>query len=241
MTPTPLDSHRPRWRAYLLLSRLSNLPTVWTNVLAAVVVAGVVPEGRTVAALAAAASLLYTAGMFLNDAFDAVSDARHRPDRPVPAGDVARGEVFAIGFGLLAAGAAAMLAWRPSLLVIAWTLALAGAIVYYDYRHKASPLGPAVMGACRGLLYGLVAAAAAGATTAAVLVAAGVVTIYVVLLSAVAKRIGPRASVIVPILIAGISIVDATIIAAAGRMDLAGIAALASLLTLALQRLVPGT
>jgi hypothetical protein len=25
---------RPRWRAYLLLSRVSNLPTVWTNVLA---------------------------------------------------------------------------------------------------------------------------------------------------------------------------------------------------------------
>ena len=47
---------------------------------------------------------LYTAGMFLNDAFDREFDARVRTDRPIPAGDVTARETFAIGWALLAAG-----------------------------------------------------------------------------------------------------------------------------------------
>ena len=54
--------------------------------------------------LAAAFSLLYTGGMYLNDAFDRAVDARERPERPIPSGRVRAGSVFAIGFGLSALG-----------------------------------------------------------------------------------------------------------------------------------------
>ena len=56
--------------------------------------------------LAAAFSLLYTGGMYLNDAFDREVDARERPERPIPSGRVRAGSVFAIGFGLLGMGIA---------------------------------------------------------------------------------------------------------------------------------------
>ena len=42
--------------------------------------------------------------MYLNDAFDREIDARERPERPIPSGRIGAGPVFAIGFGLLAAG-----------------------------------------------------------------------------------------------------------------------------------------
>jgi len=64
---------RSRPRAYLLLARVSNLPTVWTNVLAAVAGAGVSISGFDpgLAGVIIALSMLYSAGMFLNDVCDA--------------------------------------------------------------------------------------------------------------------------------------------------------------------------
>jgi hypothetical protein len=35
-----LTARRPRWRSYLLLARVSNVPTVWSNVLAGMSAAG---------------------------------------------------------------------------------------------------------------------------------------------------------------------------------------------------------
>ena len=81
-----VTARRPRWRAYMLLARVSNLPTVWSNVLAGTMAAGAatIDAGSAVRVLLAA-SLFYTGGMFLNDAFDADLDARVRPERPLPA------------------------------------------------------------------------------------------------------------------------------------------------------------
>ena len=92
--------------AYLRLGRVSNLPTVWTNVLAGAVLAGraTVGPGRAGRSLALALSLFYVGGMYLNDAFDREIDARERPERPIPSGRIGAGEVFALGFGLLGAG-----------------------------------------------------------------------------------------------------------------------------------------
>src|SRR5262245_54322396 len=90
------------------LGRVSNLPTVWTNVLAATVLAG--GEWRTLRTVTVLVgmSLFYVGGMYLNDYFDRAIDARERPTRPIPAGDVAAGMVAAIGFALLAGGIAVM-------------------------------------------------------------------------------------------------------------------------------------
>src|SRR4051812_12496968 len=170
-----LTARRSRLRAYLLLARFSNLPTIWTNVLAGTIVSGAAFVKADVARLCFSMSALYTAGMFLNDAFDRESDARLRPDRPIPAGDVSARETFAAGWVLLAAGL--LLAAVQHTASVLWAMLLAAAIVLYNYRHKQNPLGPIVMGACRGLVY-FVAAATASAVTPAVAVAAFALTLY---------------------------------------------------------------
>jgi len=231
---------RPKWRAYLRLSRLSNLPTVWTNVLAGMLAARVVFDWHAFANIAVAASLFYTAGMFLNDAFDVAFDAERRPDRPIPSGDASRREVFGVGFLLLFV-AEAWLAASGFADALVWGVALATAILYYNYRHKRDPLGPMVMGLCRGLVYCVAAAAISGGVGLPVLVAAAVLTAYVVGLTWVAKRAGPHAGWLIPQLIAGISIVDAAVGLANGGGALALVAVAGFVLTLAFQRLVPGT
>ena len=72
----------------LRLGRVSNLPTVTTNVLAALALSGATPAPWSIAVICAAISLLYIAGMFLNDAFDRTIDALQRPERPIPSGQV---------------------------------------------------------------------------------------------------------------------------------------------------------
>lgn len=142
-------------RIALQLGRVSNLPTVWSNVLAGALLAGGSLADARLPLLMLALSFFYVGGMFLNDAFDREFDARHRPERPIPAGRVSAREVFTIGFGLLALGLAAV-GWasrdgagQPAWRALAAGTALAAAIVFYDAHHKANPLSPLVMGLCR--------------------------------------------------------------------------------------------
>lgn len=240
MGPRPargLSARRPRWRAYLLLARVSNLPTVWSNVLAGMMAAGAVVSPETFARLALSISLFYVGGMFLNDAFDAEIDARQRPERPLPSGDVTLREVFTVGAALLVAGLLLLPREGPSLLFGAL---LAAAIVFYDYQHKGAAFAPLVMGICRGLVYVIAGAATAG-VTGAVVAGALVMTAYVAGLTVVARLAGADARWLVPLLIAGISLVDAGVIAVvSSSFSIALVAAAAFPLTLLLQRVVPG-
>jgi 4-hydroxybenzoate polyprenyltransferase len=231
-----MGESRSRAGAYLRLSRVSNLPTVWTNVLAGIVITGSPVVTTVFLRLSIAVSLMYTAGMFLNDAFDVPFDSVHRRDRPIVAGVVSRSEVFTMGFLLLGVGLLAI-GWSQAMM---WGLVLAAAIVYYDWQHKHGALGRIVMGMCRGLVYCVAASATAGIRTR-VVVAAVVLTLYVVGLTSVAKMVGQRAGVLIPLLVAGISLVDAVFILAAGSGALALLAASAFVATLALQRVVAGT
>ena len=147
------------WLTALKLGRISNLPTVWTNTLVGLVLAGGAIGDVRVPWLLLALSLCYIAGMFLNDAFDREFDARHRPERPIPSGEVNATTVFGAGFGMLAVGVALLAwigygfsegtGWRPAVAGVA----LAATIVFYDWRHKNNPLSPVVMGLCRMLVY----------------------------------------------------------------------------------------
>ena len=101
---------RISWLAALRLGRVSNIPTVWTNVLAGIVLSGAPVAARPTIFLLLSLSVFYVAGMFLNDAYDCDLDANNRPDRPIPAGDVAAATVFAYGFALLACGFGLLLA-----------------------------------------------------------------------------------------------------------------------------------
>ncbi len=191
---------------YLRLGRVSNLPTVWTNVVAGVVLAGASARVAIVVPLALAASLLYVGGMFQNDAFDRAIDARERPERPIPSGAVGAAEVFAIGFALLAAGVATvgLVAPRPAAIVPA--LALAAAIVLYDAWHKANPFGPVLMGICRMLVY-VTAAVAVAPLNRPVLVGALCLFAYLIGLTYAAKQetlarlrsVWPLALLVVPL------------------------------------------
>ncbi|PID60177.1 MAG: hypothetical protein CSB44_11460 [Gammaproteobacteria bacterium] len=139
---------------FLTLGRVSNLPTVWTNVLAGAVIAGGPGDVASTALLMFAMSLAYIGGMFLNDAADAAIDARERAERPIPLGLVRCRDVTIAGIAMLALSIAIVVFGfhhRPAAGIAAVLLALA--IVLYDLWHKGNRFAPLLMGACRMLVY----------------------------------------------------------------------------------------
>lgn len=170
---------------YLRLGRVSNLPTVWSNVLAGALLAGAPVSTSVLARLGIGITLLYVAGMFLNDALDARFDAEERTDRPIPQGLASIGEVFAIGVALLTTGAAIVATCGSA---AAWSSALlAGAILVYDAWHKKNPSAPLLMGACRALVYVTAALAVAESAPIALALAAVALSLYVVGLTHAAR------------------------------------------------------
>jgi len=205
----------PRWRVWLRLGRVSNLPTVWTNALAAVLISKSPFDARAGAALAAAFSFSYIGGMFLNDAFDRKIDAIERPDRPIPRGLVQARQVFVAGFAMLAlgtllVGATATMFYEtnPFRAVLA-SVVLGGAIILYNAWHKGNPLAPFLMGMCRVLVYVTAALTVAGRVDAEVVRAAALLLAYVMGLTYVAKQenltefrnVWPLAPLLVPFVI----------------------------------------
>ena len=181
--------------------------------------------------------------------------------------------------------------WRP----VAAGLALAAAIVFYNWHHKNNPLSPLVMGVCRMLVYLTAALAVSAIIPGQVIAAAVVLLCYLIGLTYAAKKehlgrlenIWPLAFLAVPViygilsragtadgrvaagsacrrgrcyalwllrrrkpgdvpravvsLIAGISLLDAMLLAGAGAVLFAWLAVAAFVITLALQRWISGT
>jgi 4-hydroxybenzoate polyprenyltransferase len=165
---------------------VSNLPTVWTNVLAGVMLAGGEWQTWHTAVTLLAMSLFYVGGMYLNDYYDRAIDARERPSRPIPAAHISPHAVAATGFALLSAGIVLM-ASMGTLAALVGT-ALAAVILAYDLYHKANPLAPVVMGLCRALVYCGAAAAAVGTVSGALVAAALALLAYVAGLTYAAKQ-----------------------------------------------------
>ena len=147
-----------RLRLFLVLGRVSNGPTVWSNCLAAWWLSGGGPWKRFTW-LGTGVTLLYIAGMFLNDACDAAFDRRYRPERPIPAGRISRRAVWGLGLAGLLLGWLVLLPLGAS--VAAWAGVLVGLIVLYDLVHKRTRTGPLLMACCRILVYVVAAAATA--------------------------------------------------------------------------------
>ncbi len=279
----------------LQLGRISNLPTVWSNVLVGALLAGGVLGDLRIPLLMLSLSAFYIGGMFLNDAFDRAFDARHRPERPIPSGRATAAEVFGWGYGLMAAGALGVGvagAWHWRALVSA--AALAAAIVLYNAHHKGNPLSPLVMGLCRVCVVTTAGFCLAAVLPAAVLLAAAALLCHLIGLTYIAKqehleRVGslwPLAFLALPVaygavlasavplvwpllalyfgvlifalsrlrrrgpgdvpravvtLIAGMSVLDAVLLAGGGQTMGAVLAVIAFVLTLRLQRWVSGT
>lgn len=136
-------------RTLLVLGRVSNVPTVWSNCLAAWLLNGGTAWPHF-AALCCGATLIYVGGMFLNDAFDADFDRRFRRERPIPAGEIATRTVAVLGGGLLAAGG--LVLSLPGVSVAIGALLLVAAVVLYNVVHKRTVFAPVLMALCRFLL-----------------------------------------------------------------------------------------
>jgi 4-hydroxybenzoate polyprenyltransferase len=177
----------------LRLGRVSNLPTVWTNVLAAAALADAPLRGVALPLTAVACSVFYTGGMFLNDAFDRSFDARERPERPIPSGLVSARDVFLAGLAQLAVGVvlvaiAARSAVGTARDAVIAALALAVVIAVYDAWHKGNPLGPLLMGLCRVLVYVTAAVALTGTLPGPVVGGAAALLAYLIGLTYVARH-----------------------------------------------------
>lgn len=207
-----------KWRMWLKLGRISNLPTVWTNGLAGWVLSVETPFSVGLPLLLIALSLFYVGGMYLNDAFDALIDARERADRPIPQGEVSRTTVCVLGCAMLALGTA--LTFTLGMSAGLCGLALVAAIVLYNWLHKRSSWGPVIMGGCRLLTY-FTAALGAGDITWPVLLGAFGLFCHVVGLTYAAKqeaydRIGavwPLAVMAVPVLVMAFMLADSLVAA----------------------------
>ena len=284
----------------LKLGRVSNLPTVWSNVLTGMALAGAATVDQRLFIMLVALSLFYVGGMYLNDAFDHEFDAKARPERPIPSGQVSAAQVHAFGFGMMAVGLVLLawvgfglepnMQWRP----VAAGAALACAIVFYNWHHKNNPLSPLVMGVCRMLVYLTAALAVTEVVPSQVIVAALVLLSYLIGLTYAAKKehlgrlenVWPLGFLAVPVaygiylapvqplvvlplvslaawacyalwllrrrkpgdvpravvsLIAGISLLDAMLLAGTGHVLFAWLAVGSFVITLLLQRWITGT
>jgi len=203
-------------RTLLELGRVSNLPTVFSNVLCGAALTGERLRPLPLAMALLAGSLFYVGGMFLNDAFDATVDAKERPERPIPSGRATRSSVLGMGFGMLAAGEAllaisALSGLAPSgALLPAAGWAPATAVIVYDRFHKGLAWSPVVMGLCRAGLYVVGAASVAEHVDFGVGLAALTLLLYVVGLTHIARfenasavgRIWPTLFVFSPVALA---------------------------------------
>jgi 4-hydroxybenzoate polyprenyltransferase len=178
----------------LQLGRISNLPTVWSNMLVGALLAGGSLADPHLLLLMVALSLFYVGGMFLNDAFDRDFDAKHRPERPIPSGQVSARQVFVFGFAMLALGLVAVAAasrgpdGMPAWRALASGVALAGAIVFYDAHHKGNPLSPLIMGLCRVFVVFTAAFSVAAVLPTPVVLAAIALLCHLIGLTYIAKQ-----------------------------------------------------
>jgi 4-hydroxybenzoate polyprenyltransferase len=288
-----MSTSAPSLETLLKLGRVSNLPTVCTNVLAGTILAAGAPQGWRTGLVVLAMSLFYIGGMYLNDYFDRAIDARERPQRPIPAGEISARMVCVFGFGMLGLGVALLAVVSVAAALTGALLALA--IVLYDAFHKGNPIAPMIMGLCRALVYCGAGAVAAGTVPVAIIIAALALLAYVAGLTYAARQesfdqignLWPLVALMVPmllalpalangvvatlvylaligcaayaiyllaarpmpgavpravgLLIAGISLVDAALLAAAGQAMPALAAMLGFPATLLLQRYIPGT
>lgn len=173
------------FRTLLILGRVSNLPTVWSNCLAGWLIAGST-DWAVFVQICIGASLLYVGGMFLNDACDADFDRTHRSERPIPSGTISSETVWRLSYFTLGLGAL-VLVFAGRLLILP-ALGLLACIIFYDFIHKRTPHAPVIMAVCRFLLYLVAGAGATGQAATAVLWAATAMAIYIVGLSYIARR-----------------------------------------------------
>lgn len=156
------------FRSYLELMRLPNVFTAMGDVAMGFLFIKPLAspwdpwlDSWTLALLMVASSLLYIAGVVLNDVFDLEIDRTERPERPLPSGRVSLWAARWLGWKLLVLGmllgiggvsvgtGGGFLSGHFGSGMVAPLLA--ACIVIYDAWLKRTPVGPVAMGGCRAL------------------------------------------------------------------------------------------
>lgn len=187
MSTLPFNS---RLGAILSLCRVSNLPTLWMNVLAAAVlmhVSGGGAHASGVLLLCAALSCFYCGGMALNDLCDIDYDTVHQRFRPIVDGRITSEQATVVMWALFTTGFLCLLA-APHRAGVVGGIALLATIWLYDKFHKRHPWTVLAMAAARLLAFAVTALALTGAVPALVWLAGAVQAVYVLTLTFVARR-----------------------------------------------------
>lgn len=206
----------PFVKTLFALCRVSNLPTVWMNVLTAALLARHDAPPPAIALLMIACSASYAGGMALNDYFDREYDARTQPFRPIPAGRIGEKRARALAAGLLAVGFG-LLAFAPEPTSLLPGLALLAAIYAYDRWHKEFAGSVFLMASTRTLVFVVTSWAITGAVPPLVLVAGGASFLWTLSVTVVARWEGrrgrPYAFPVIPWMIAAMSLLDGFLLA----------------------------
>jgi hypothetical protein len=173
------------WRTLLILGRVSNLPTVWSNCAAGWLLGGG-GEPKTLLLLCLGATFYYVGGMFLNDACDAQFDTQHRSERPIPSGAISVRAVFGWGFGWMILGQGIFFCLGQKTAVLGLILGLC--ILLYDAIHKLTVFSPVLMAFCRLFLFLAAAASGSYGINGLAVWSAVVLACYIVGLSYIAKQ-----------------------------------------------------
>lgn len=181
-------SWKQKLYGYFALARISNSPTVVSNVLAGAALAGALTTQNlpVIALIAVAMVAFYTAGMYLNDLCDYQFDRAKRPDRPLVMRLVSRTSaanmtISLFGIGLLILAAIGMYTFLAGLLLV-------GLIVAYDVWHKTNPLSPLLMASTRVMVYVIAYLAFEMTISSKLIVAAALLLSYVMGLTSIAKH-----------------------------------------------------
>jgi len=142
-------------KQYAELTRISNLPTCWTNVLTGCAI-GSLAASKSIAILPVVIlsiiiSLFYMAGMALNDLGDAGIDREQRPNRPIASGRISPRAALIFIVSLFVIATVLLLIYFSHCIHLA--MLLVAMIILYDITHKRSTYSIILMASCRALIY----------------------------------------------------------------------------------------
>lgn len=128
--------------------------------------------------------LVYAGGATFNDVADAGFDSRHRPERAIPRGLVARTTAAWVAAFEMLAGLGALVVAGAS---ARWSAALAATILAYDWIHKRWIGSVILMAGCRVLLAFAIASLPGRAHQPAFYAWVAALFVYIVTLSLIAR------------------------------------------------------
>lgn len=199
-------------KSYLTLFRVSNLPTVWSNVLAAALLCGGPFSPAGFFLLLLSLSLSYCGGMALNDICDAETDRAQRSSRPIPAGEIPRRQALLITLAVFFISLLLLAVSPYPIAALASGAILLLLILFYDLFHKDHPWSVLLMAGCRLMVYIVTGLSLAGSITPALLTISLIQFGYILLVSLTARHENNRSRrfsyPLIPLMLAAICSID---------------------------------